>query len=186
MEYLVALALFVAVASWLLSSYNRLSHLQKHAQASWLQWLHATHQRNEQLEQLAGIFAVCLPQGDMLPRQLRRLAVDSERAIPPLDALPHQDMVEPLDTTERDLRRMVRSSANWVENLMPQHHEATQLYLEMKELLSLQEKLALSYNQNAAQYNEALEAPTGRLVSGIFGFTPAAVLQGGKKAAHQN
>ena len=81
MQYLVSFALLVAVAAWIVRIYNNLDHLRGVVCSCWGQWRKATHHRNECLTDFAVVFALFLPQGDPLPRNLRRLAADSERTL---------------------------------------------------------------------------------------------------------
>lgn len=172
--YLIPLALLVAVAAWLTAVFHRLNHLYGQVQSAWVQWSHATRQRNECLGDFAAVFSGYLPQGDMLPRDLRRLTEDSQRALTASPQAPVAGRMLSMGAAERALRRVVGDSVQTLENSdrMRGNQHLLQLCSQMSVTLFQQEQIARSYNRFAADYNQALSAPGGRLVGGLFGFVP--------------
>lgn len=174
MEYIIPLALLVAVAAWLTAVFHRLNHLYGQVQSAWMQWSHATRQRNECLGDFTAVFSGYLPQGDMLPRDLRRLTEDSQRALSSSPQAPMAGAMGAVGEAERALRRVVGDSVQTLESSAPmrENQRLLQLCSQMSVTLFQQEQMARSYNRLAADYNQALSAPSGRLVGGIFGFLP--------------
>ncbi len=179
MGYLIALGLLVAVAGWLTAMYHRLEHLRSHALAAWFQWQHGAHLRNEHLHQYAALFSLLLPQGNMMPRDIRRLIGDSERALSvPVDSASHSTAVAQLGATEQALRRTLTQSFFFIDEACDGAPPDMSLVVEeLKKLVSLQDNLAHTFNKSVDTYNHAISEPTGRFVSSLFGFTPMAAIQ---------
>ena len=178
MEYLVAFALLVAMGAWVVSSYLRLFHLYERVQGAWLQWTDATRLRNECLGDFLQAFASYLPQGDMLPRDMRRWAEDSERALSATAGAPRRGNFAGLGSAERHLRRVVSHSVHTLVTTRNMREDAhlCELCAAMSASLYRQEELAGVYNRSVAEYNSALRAPGARMVAGLFGFAPMAAV----------
>jgi len=174
MEYLVSLSLLVAVGAWLAAAYARLNHLYNRVQVSWARWSRAASHKNECLGNFVSVFSGYLPQGDMLPRAMRRWAADSQRVLQATPAVPQPGALEPLETAERNLKRMLDDSLQTLENSpsMRDNERLLELCGAISVSLFQQEELARAYNRLATDYNNAIAAPTGRLVAGLFGFKP--------------
>lgn len=185
MELLVSFTLLVAVGAWLAAAYARLHHLHSRVQSAWAQWSRATCRKNECLGDFLSVFAGYLPQGDMLPRQMRRWTEDSQRALLAAPTAPPPGGLASLEKAERSLRRMLGDSVQTLENSAPMREDEHLLQLCSAISVSLfqQEEIARHYNRHAADYNHALSAPTGRLVGGLFGFNPATELPPSAKEA---
>lgn len=176
MIYVVSLGLLVAVGAWLVSIYHKLNFLRGQVQDAWLQWSRVTAQRNERLGYFADAFSSCLPAGAMLPRDLRRLTEDSRLA---LSARPHAPLpggLKGLRETELGLRQRMGDSVAVIENnlAMRSNADLVQVCRAVSASLSMQEKIAKSYDRSAGDYNNALVGPCARVVAGIFGFAPVA------------
>lgn len=171
MPYIIALGLFIAVAGWLLTIYQRLYDLRSQACRDWIRWVHVTRRRNEQINSFASVFSGFLPQGDQLPRDLRRLAEDSERH------LNHHSRCQPpgvgstFPTVEPTLRRMIDASLRTLEQNehMRNNDQLIELCGQLCLTLRDQERKAGSYNSSASSYNDALQGPSARFVAPIFG-----------------
>lgn len=175
MEMLVSFTLLVAVGAWLAAAYARLHHLYSRVQSSWEQWSRATCRKNECLGDFLSVFSGYLPQGDMLPRQMRRWAEDSQRALLAAPSVPLPGSLDSLGVAERHLRRMLGDSVQTLERSpeMRENECLLQLCNAISVSLFQQEEIARHYNRHVADYNHALAAPTGRLVGGLFGFNSA-------------
>lgn len=174
MEYLVSLTLLVAVGAWLAAAYARLRHLHSRVQTAWGQWIRATRNRNERLGDFLTVFSGFLPRGAMLPRDMRRWAEDSQRALSSVSSAPLPGSLELLEKAERHLRQMVGDSVHELERMQvtQDHEQLLHLCSEVSVSLFQQDQVARHYNQHAADYNHALAAPSGRVVAGLFGFSP--------------
>lgn len=175
MAYLVSFALLVAVLAWVVGVYNNLEHLRGVVCNCWGQWRKATHRRNECLADFAAVFASFMPRGDSLPRDLRRMAEDSERSL----AL----VLEPrwsrkhgfLGGAEQALRHVVDLSVQAVEDSPElRRHEALQrLCTSVTVSLYQQTQTASLFNRAAAEYNSALASPSARFLAPVLGFLAA-------------
>lgn len=174
MVYLVCLAMFVIVGAWLVSVYTRFHHLYARVQDSWRQWEEATRARNDRLGDFTRLFSAGLPKDALLPRDLRRLAADSARALRAV-ALPDQGSLRQLCEYEKSLRQVMASSVNALENneVLRDDRRLMSLCSEMSVSLVQQEQFARFYNRHAGLYNEALNSPSGRLFGAMMGFFPA-------------
>lgn len=183
MPYLVSLALLVALAAWMVGVYNQLEHLRGVVCHCWGQWRKATQRRNESLRDFAAVFAMFMPPDAALPRDLRRLAEDSERtlalSLEPRWSRSHGFVGE----AEKLLRMKVERSVQAVEDspVMRAHDSLQRLCCSMSVSLYQQEKVAALFNQAAGEYNAALRAPSARLLAPIFGFLAADTLESGQK-----
>lgn len=163
MEYLVSAGLLVAVLAWVSGLCHRLRLLRAEVQGAWADWLRDTRCRNETLGEFAELAAVLLPPGEMLPRTLRRLLADSERA---------------LRGGERLLWRADGTAMAAEQSLRREAERASRVGCDG--LQSLGESLALALErqgrserrfQSAAEtYNLALREPPVRLLSAALGF----------------
>ncbi len=174
MEYIVALALLVLVGACVVAAYARLHHLNGRVQSAWKRWNTATRQRNDCLGDFVAVFASFLPQDDMLPRNMRRWAEDSSRALAATPGAPLLGAGQLLADAERHLLHMMRSSGQALEDI-PQLRESDQLlglYQAMAVSHSRQEEVARFYNRSVHDYNAALDEPLSRLLAPMLGFAP--------------
>ena len=180
MEYIVALTLLVALGAWVVSSYLRLFYLYEKVQGAWQQWSQATRQRNDCVADFVRLFALCLPQGDVLPRDMRRWTEDSKRALVASPHAPSVGNVAGLSRAERSLRRVLSHSVHTLETTQPlrDNDDLRNLCSALTVSLYRQEEMAGLYNRSVIQYNQALLAPGARLVASLFGFSPAARMSG--------
>lgn len=178
MEYVVALTLLVALGAWVVSAYLRLFHLYERVQGAWCRWSDATRHRNECLGDFVQVFAAYLPQGDTLPRDMRRWAEDSARALVAAPGAPHCGNLANLASAERHLRRVVSHSVHTLETTQTMREDTRlqELSHAVSVALYRQEELASFYNRSVAEYNTALAAPGGKLLGGLFGFCPVATV----------
>ena len=163
MEYLVSAGLLAAVLAWVSALCHRLRLLRAEVQDAWADWLRDTRSRNEALGEFAELAAVLLPPGEMLPRTLRRLLADSDRA---------------LRGGENLLWHADRSALAAEQTLRQKAEQASRLGCEG--LQSLSESLALALERQgqserrfhlaAESYNMALLEPPVRLLARGLGF----------------
>lgn len=174
MEYVVPLGILVAFAAWIMATFSRLYHLHRLAVYAWSQWSRITRQRNECLGDFTAIFSDYLPQGDMRPRNLRRLTDDSRRVLGAGAPLPGGDDVRLLSRAEKALRSVVVSAVQLMENTTPMREDMRLNELSSRVSLCLfqQDELTRSYNRSVGNFNAALTAPGASLVAGLFGFSP--------------
>ncbi|MBE6417962.1 MAG: hypothetical protein E7033_05800 [Akkermansiaceae bacterium] len=174
MEYVVSFTLLVALLAWVVSSYLRLFHLYEQVQGAWTAWSRAARRRNECLVEFVNTFAGRLPEGDVLPRDIRHWAEDSCRALDATPAPPRPGGTVCLNMAERHLRRAVSGSLHTVENtLSMQDDELLQsLCSAVSVSLYRQDELTALYNRSAGEYNSALSGPGAGLVASVFGFSP--------------
>lgn len=177
MVYIISLTLLVALAAWVVASYLRLFHLYERVQGAWLQWHRATQHRNECLQDFVSLFAAYLPEGDMLPRDLRRWTEDSGRALKATPTAPREGNLGCITTAERYLRRAVSYSVHTLETTQHMRQDAQLLSLctAMSDSLYRQDEQMMSYKRSASEYNHALHAPGAGIVAGLFGFAPVAI-----------
>ena len=178
MEYFIALGLLVAVAAWVVSGYHRLQQLRGEVCTAWQQWVAATHRRNACLSDFASLFSMMLPQGDLLPRSLRRLTSDSEHSLR-LAPEPHWGAgAHFFPVAEAVLRRAVHDSMETMEgsSVMRGHERLQQLCSRMTGALQRQDMLTMRYNRAVQSYNGALDTPSGRMLAPLFRFTRAGAL----------
>ncbi len=178
MEWLVSLALLVAVTSWVVATYHRLHHLRSQVQEAWLQWERSTRHRNACLSSFAPAFEHCAPDSIALPHELRHAAQDSDHELdfplpmPTADspALPSRDFLKPLGERERSLRLLVGDSLRLLDELptVPQEPELQELVSRLSASLFQQEQFTRLYNQAVENYNAALASPSGKLVGSAF------------------
>ena len=178
MEYVVAFTLLVALGAWVVSAYLRLFHLYERVQGAWSRWSEATRHRNECLGDFVQVFAAHLPQGDILPRDMRRWAADSARALVAAPGAPRCGNLADLASVERQLRRTLSHSVHTLETTQRMRDDARlqELCSAVSVALYRQEELATFYNRSVAEYNTALAAPSGKLLGGLFGFCPVATV----------
>ncbi len=186
MEWLISLALLVAVTSWVMATYHRLHHLRVQVQQAWQQWERSTRHRNACLSTFAPVFAHCAPAATALPRELRHAAQDSDHELDfPLPAptaeepvLPGSEYLKPLGEHERSLRLLVGDSLRLLDTLptAPQDIELQTLVSRLSASLFQQEQFTRQYNQAVEEYNAALASPSGRLVGSAFRLLPASGL----------
>ncbi len=186
MEWLISLALLVAVTSWVVATYHRLHHLRAQVQEAWQQWERSTRHRNACLSSFAPAFEQCAPQALALPHELRHAAQDSDHELdfplpsPAVEAhpLPSQDFLKPLGERERLLRLLVGDSLRMLDELPMQQRgdELQMLSSRLSASLFQQEQFTRLYNRAVEDYNAALASPSGRLVGSAFGLPPASGL----------
>ncbi len=175
MAYLVSFALLVAVLAWMVGVYNNLEHLRGVVCSCWGQWRLATHRRNVCLADFVSVFAVLLPRGDPLPRELRRMVEDSERSLALALEPRWNGNAGMLAGAESILRRAVAQSVQLVEDSpqMRQHEQLLQLCSSMSVSLYQQEQVEALFDHAAYEYNAALVTPSARLLGPLFGFAKA-------------
>ncbi len=186
MEWLISLALLVAVTSWVVATYHHLHHLRSQVQDAWLQWERSTRHRNACLSSFAPAFEHCAPASLALPHELRHAAQDSEHELdfplPPLTpephALPSRDFLRPLGERERSLRILVGDSLRLLDEMPgpPQDAELQTLVSRLSASLFQQEQFTRLYNRAVEDYNAALASPSGKLVGSAFRLPPASSL----------
>lgn len=174
MEYIIALALLVAVGGWVVAAYTRLEQLYRRAQGAWERWNAATQQRNDCLGDFVAVFASFLPREDMLPRDMRKWAEDSQRELTSTPKAPLQGTGKHLSNAEYELRRMIRSSGHAMETepRMKESEQLLGLYQAMAVSRSRQEEVAQFYKRSAHDYNIALNEPLTRFLAPVLGFSP--------------
>lgn len=174
MAYIISLTLLVALSAWLVSTYLRLYHLYTRVQGAWARWSAATHARNECLENFAQLFAAHLSADDVLARDIRRWAGDSQRVLAGLPEAPADGAHDNMGRVERHLRRAVSYSVHAVESSqhMRQDKQLQNMCDAMSVSLYKQDETARFYGLSAAQYNVALRGPGAKIVASVFGFVP--------------
>ncbi len=183
MEWLVSLALLVAVTAWVVATYHRLHHLRSQVQEAWLQWERATRLRNACLCSFAPAFEPLAPPTLTLPSELRHAAQDSDHELdfplpPPSSephALPGSEFLKPLGERERSLRLLVGDSLRVLDEL-PGSLQDGSLQEQVSRLsasLFQQEQSTQLYNRAVEDYNAALASPSGKLVGSAFRLTEA-------------
>lgn len=174
MVYLVCLAMFVILGAWLVSLYSRISHLYGRVQDSWRQWTKATEERNSRLGDFTRLFSEGLPKDALLPRDLRRLADDSARALKAASGMPEHGSLRLITESEKRLRHAMASSLIALESnqKMRDDRRLMSLCSEMSVSLVQQEQFARFYNRHVGAYNDALNSPGGRLFGSMMGFSP--------------
>ncbi len=184
MEWLISLALLVAVVSWVVATYHRLHHLRLQVQDAWQQWERSTRHRNACLSSFAPAFEHCAPSSVALPHELRHAAQDSEHELdfplPTPEAreaatLPTRDFLKPLGERERSLRLLVGDSLRLLDELPEpqQDDELRTLVSQLSASLFQQEQFTRLYNRAVTDYNSALASPSGKLVGSAFQLEPA-------------
>lgn len=174
MVYIVCLALLVVIGAWIVSSYSRFRHLYSQVQDSWNQWADVTRERNLRLAAFANLFSSAMPKDAMLPRDLRRLADDSGRALNALSDGLEPVMLQALGEAEKRLREAMSLSVSRLEQdeAMRANHRLLQLCSEMSVSMVRQDQFAHFYNRYAGMYNSALNSPSGRIFGPLMGFSP--------------
>lgn len=174
MEYIVPLGILVAFLAWVLATFSRLYHLHRVVVMAWAKWSEATQYRNDCLADFTAVFSGYLPTGDVRPRNLRRMADDSRRALDAHRELPAESDVKQLSSAERSLRQLVVNAVQAMENseLMRDDMQLSELCSRVSLSLFRQDELTRSYNRCVGNFNLALAAPGARLVAGMFGFCP--------------
>lgn len=175
MEFIVPLGILVAFLAWVIATFSRLYHLQRVVVAAWARWSEATQYRNECLVDFTVLFSGYLPREDVRPRNLRRMADDSRRALLSYrEDLPAGDEVKHLSHAERSLRKVVVNAVQAMENseLMRGDSQLSELCSRVSLSLFRQDELTRTYNRSVGNFNLALTSPGARLVAGMFGFTP--------------
>lgn len=175
MQYVVSLALLVALAAWMVGVYNHLCHLRSAVCVCWGEWRKVTHHRNECLADFAAAFASFVPQGDPLPGSLRRLAADSERSLAlsrePRWGAQHGFAGE----AESLLRQAVARCVRAVEDspAMRSHEHLQKLCSGVAVSLYQQDQVSELFDRAAREYNAALRSPSARFLAPLFGFSGA-------------
>ena len=179
MTYLVSFALMVALIAWMVGVYNNLDHLRGVVCNCWCQWRKVTRQRNECLADFTALFSMLMPQGDPLPRDLRRMREDSERTLA-LALEPRWGKVHGfVGGAEQLLRHAVEESMHVVaaSPVMRSHASLQHLCSNMEISLYQQEQMTTLFNRAVAEYNAALVAPSARFLAPIMGFSAADALE---------
>ncbi len=192
MEWLISLALLVAVAAWVVATYHRLNHLRTQVQEAWQQWERSTRHRNSCLSSFAPILALCAPASLALPHELREAVEGSDERLDDKvpqatadgagsDALPRRDFLQPLGEREKELRVLVGDSLRLIDELpLPGADEELPLLVSrLSASLFQQEQHTRLYNRAVEDYNRALATPSGKLVASAFRLQPASGLRVG-------
>lgn len=174
MEYVVPLGILVAFMAWVVATFSRLYHLHRTAALAWAQWSRVTQHRNACLVDFTSVFSDYLPQGDMRPRNLRRLTDDSRRVLSSHADLPPDDDMHNLSRAEKALRAVVVSAVQVMENTAPMREDSrlNELSSQVSLCLFQQDELTRSYNRSVGNFNMALTAPGASLIASLFGFSP--------------
>lgn len=175
MQYLISLALLVAVAAWLVGVYNNLEHLRGVVCNCWMQWSKMTHYRNESLRSFVPVFASFMPEESPLPQLLRSLVADSERSLAESRELRWGGFQRFSGRTESRLRKAVAESVLLVESspFMREHDELLRMCSNISASLYQQEQIADLFNRAVREYNKALSSPSARFLGPVFGFVAA-------------
>ncbi len=179
MAYLVSFALLVALTAWIVGVYNNLEHLRGVVCNCWGQWRRVTHQRNECLSHFTTELAACLPSGDSLPQDLRRMVDDSERSLA-LALEPRWNKMHGfVGKAEQLLRFAAERSVQVVEESPTLRSHETLLRLCSSTAVSLyqQEQVTTLFNRAAHEYNSALSTPSARFLAPMLGFIAADTLE---------
>lgn len=175
MQYLISLALLVAVAAWLVGVYNNLEHLRGVVCNCWMQWSKMTHYRNECLRSFVPVLASFMPEESPLPRLLLALVADSEHSLAESRELRWGPFQQFSGRTESRLRKAVAESVLLVEAspLMREHNELLSMCSNVSASLYQQEQIAALFNRAVREYNKALSSPSARFLGPVFGFVAA-------------
>lgn len=178
MQYLISLALLVAVGGWIVGVYNRLHHLRGSVCNCWSQWRKATHYRNECLSDFTAAFAAFLPREEPMLRHLRHLVADSERSLSLAPEPRWNSRCGFVAGAEQLVRQAVAQSVRMVEEspAMSAHEHLLELCSSVSLSLHRQEQLSALFNAAAGEYNAALGSPSARLLAPVFGFEAADTL----------
>lgn len=172
----------MAVLAWVSGLCHRLRLLRAELRGAWADWLRETRCRNETLAEFAELAAVLLPAGEMLPRTLRRLLADSDRALRQGEALLWR-ADRSARAAEKALRREAGLAARCAGATLL-HHEGVQPLVErLTQELERQQQSERRFRLAAETYNAALHEPPVRPVAAGFGFLPVPLSGGGRKEA---
>lgn len=171
MEWLVSVGLLVAVAAWVAGLCHRLQHLRAEVRGAWRDWLEDTRRRNETAGEFADFVALLLPPGEMLPRTLRRLLADSDRALPLGEGLLWAEHAE-RTLAEGALCRELSAATRRAEALQRQRADEGLARVCEQLLLCLerQEQSGRRFRIAAEAYNAALAEPPVRALAPGLGF----------------
>lgn len=171
MEWLVSVGLLVAVAAWVAGLCHRLQLLRTEVRGAWQDWLDDTRRRNASLGEFAEVVALLLPQGEMLPRTLRRLVADSERMLLVGEGL-LWDEAPFSRRTEGELRRAASAATRRAEEMADlQADERLRRVCEhLLQHMERQEQSGRRFRMAAEAYNAALTEPSVRLFAPSLGF----------------
>lgn len=172
MEYAVPLGILVALITWIVVTCIKFNHLRQQARHAWIRWGHATQQRNTCLLELSICLNGFLPREDVRPRQMKRLADDTQRMLSLFSELPPNDELRHLSHSERKLRDLVIGTVRTMEDSaeMSEDAELTELMNRLSLSLFRQDETTLLYNTRARAYNMALESPGAQWIAQLFGF----------------
>lgn len=172
MVFLIALGLFAALMSWFFTAYIHLKELHDDLMDDQNRLLDLIRMRNNFLPDFLARLALNMPEGDMLPRELRRMAEDSNCLVNKV--LRDREFV--------DMACLLHSEVE----ILTQLHKAlqqpsTDAYLEelgsrVNSVLTRQIEQGQRYNQMAALYNQTLNTFAGKCVGSMFDFRQAAGL----------
>lgn len=177
---LVSIGMLVAVLAFLSLTYKRLSQLRDEVRGAWKHWTEATRHRNMCLEDFADVYARLRPKGDMVSRQLRRLADDSNRTLLTLKEPCSGDAeLSFLPGAEWLVLRAVQSSVGEVERegVLRDNEQMQQLCGLMSMAIYQQENRTRTFNHAVTAYNATLRSPLNRLMAPLLGFHPAVPLE---------
>ena len=173
MVYAVPLGILVSGMAWMISTYIRLNHLRRIAGEEWQRWGKITQVRNECLMEFIVYFSGHLPQGDVRPRRLRRIADDSKRVVETYPTPPANDELHHLSASEAQLRHILAAAVQMMAESAEMQADDNLIMLSGRVSLSLfeQDEVTRSFNRCVALYNNAIEAPGVPWVADIFGFS---------------
>lgn len=171
MEWLVSTGLLVAVVAWVVALCHRLQLLRTDVRGAWQDWLDDTRRRNETLGEFAETVALLLPQGEMLPRTLRRLVADSDRMLLMGEGLLWEE-VPHSSRTEGELRREASVAARRAEESGVLHSDERlrKVCDCLLQRMERQEQSSRRFRLAAEAYNAALSEPPVRLLAESLGF----------------
>ena len=169
MQYIVSLALLVALAAWMVGVYNNLNHLREAVCRCWSQWRVVTQRRNMELKDFASSLSSYVPQESSLPGNLLRLVADSERSLLLSDRPRWCSRHGFLGGAERLLRMTVTQAVQAVEMQSDSHLQ--QLCHSVSASLYQQDQVTELFNHAAREYNAALMLPSARILAPVLGFS---------------
>lgn len=169
MEILISVGLLVAVAAWVAQLCHRLVLLRAELRGAWEAWMLDTRRRNETLGELAELFSLLMPAGEMPPRTLRRLVADSERVLKAGESLLWQSR-QPAGEDElcRSATEAVRLAGERAE--LRGHQSMGTLRERLEADLEQQAQSETRLQLAAAAYNAALREPPVAPLAPVLGF----------------
>lgn len=163
MQYIIALALFLAILAWLISLYHRLEQLQHIATSKWAIVLESFQRRNTALREF--LHQLSSHGGhDQLLRQLRHSESDLELSLSRNIAPKQQRQL-----IEANEARLLNSIHELLDRAEPQHQQKLQAHY--RDILELDQQRILSirlYNAAVMQYRHQLSQSPQKYVAQLF------------------